>query len=645
MTSFAVIGDFGNVAEKKDNIDTEKSPANYVGEAVRQMAPDFIVSLGDDNYVEGKREWKDFNTGKNYAPFIYPYTVLDVNLDNPDALAIGSPDYLADRVERKPWNRFFSAPGNHEVGMTGGKGLMEASGRRDWSHDAYYKAAYQGAERYGSLIPIANSYVKDGDILYHDYSYGTSWMPGTYFKHKEGAMDTSYYDYILNPIDSKGKVLSDLANIYMVDRNNAAYGDSNTAFAKWRQQNPDKALDPQADFLMEEAKRRDDDVPWQIFASHYQTYSSSSTQAGMQLPFFANGIDLVMGAHVHNYERIRAADTAGIEGDYIVNGTGGYNTAYKAVAEFGADEFFSPIGTVPGYQAGSTGQWGFGWIDMNQQELRYRQFVVEFTRIENTDPVGIIDKYYGQEPITDVTISLIDTLTLAKSSFDEAPRPDNETEALITALESDQIKRIDYKETDWSTLDWNELFASELSREFDWGLVNWRQVPYSQHNEINWSQVSWGELQPTDFEAIGWSYVDPTQLDVHDRKLINPQGIVLGTDLDDRLISHQRAKIYTGFSGADMFIFDRSTDSGGGTRERDIVTDFSGLEGDRIDLSELRVGTPLKYVGAESFTAAGQVRFRDGVVRVSLDSDDRAEFALRLLSVTEAAFSGDYLLL
>lgn len=422
-TTLAVIGDFGNVSQMKNNLYDEKMPVNYVGEAIRQINPDIIISLGDDNYVEGKREWKDFNVGKNYAPYIYPYTVSMVNSGNPEALAFADPGYLAQQVVRKPWNRFFTAPGNHEVGMSGGVGFMEASGRRDWSHDYYYKASLEGAKVKGSVIPLASSYVKPGDDIYFDYSYGTPGMPATWFKKWEGAMDPSYYDYLVKPIDKNGVVLSDLANIYMVDRNNAAYGEKNTGYAKWKKKNPSKELDPQAEFLMAEAKRRDSEVSWQIYANHYETYStenmisdpsSKGIRKATHLPYFASGIDLVLGAHVHNYERSRNPDSTGMIGDYIVNGNGGYNTAYLA-GTAGLDEVFSLVGQVPGYQAGTTGGWGFGLIDMNKDELQYRQFNVQFDYVKNPKPSLIAGDYlYGQNPIDQVKVIEVDRLVLRK---------------------------------------------------------------------------------------------------------------------------------------------------------------------------------------------------------------------------------------
>ena len=358
--------------------------------------------------------------GKNYAPYIYPYTTLKVNAKNPEALAFAKDTYLAGRVERKKYNRFFTAPGNHEVGMSSGVGFMEASGRRDWSHDAYYKAALEHSKARGAVTPLAGSYVYKGDGLFYDYSYRTPWMPSTWFKAKEGAMDPAYYDYLLNPLNSKGDVLNKLSNIYMVDRNVAAYGVKNSAFAAWRKKNPKAVLDPQADFLMKEAKKRDKSVPWQIFVSHYQTKSSESNLEQMNLPFFANGIDLVIGSHVHNYERIKSVDSAGVPGDYIVNGVGGYNTAYYfSGKDWGASQLYSPVGTVPGYQAGSSGKFGFGMVHMNSKELMYVQYNVEFTQLKNSNIwdniIGLaVPAYTGAEPLDQVKITEVDRLVLRK---------------------------------------------------------------------------------------------------------------------------------------------------------------------------------------------------------------------------------------
>ena len=373
-TSFAVIGDFGDVKDQNADIYTGfGDPVNYVGEAVRQSSPDFVVALGDLNYVTGRQDWIDFNVGRNFSQFIYPYTKSESQKGNKIVDQIESSSHLPD-VDKKIWNRFFPLPGNHDVGMTGGRAMATGSGGlRDWSYDSYFKAALELSESSGAVIPIAGNYVKPGDKIYYDYSYNPS----------KGriSMRPDMYDYILKPINEDGKPLKGLANIFMVDRNNAAYGSSNSGYNNWKKQSPGTSVDPQAEFLMRKADRKDDNVAWQIFASHYETFTSdegNQTRETLNLPFFSSGYDLVIGAHVHNYERIRRADSDGIIGDYIVNGNGGYNTAYTGNET--TDGIYSPVGTVDGFQAGEAGEYGFGWIDMNKDELMYRQFRVEYDR-------------------------------------------------------------------------------------------------------------------------------------------------------------------------------------------------------------------------------------------------------------------------
>jgi hypothetical protein len=672
LSSFAVIGDFGNVSEKKNNLDFENAPANYVGEAIRRMNPDFILSLGDDNYVEGKREWKDFNVGKNYAPYIYPYTRMKANDGNQDAIEIASPSYLSERVSRKLWNRFFTAPGNHEVGMTGGKGLMEASGRRDWSHDAYYKAAFEHSRQWGSLTPLASSYVMPGDTLYYDYSYGTSWNLATLFQDKEGAMDKAYYDYLLNPIDRQGKVLSGLANIYMVDRNNTAYGDKNTAYAEWKKKNPGPVLDPQAAFMMNEAKKREKDVPWQIFASHYQTYASSGDQEGLKLPFFANGIDLVMGSHVHNYERIRAADSAGVIGDYIVNGVGGYNTAYKAGIDWGAKELFPSVGTVSGYQAGAAGKWGFGWVDMNMNELQYRQFNVDFTLVENPSLLGIQDAYWGKEPIADVKISLVDTLRLRASpaadeplGVDKSPvgagsgvtvatAPSSQTAGAtsgdpFTSTTSDTKSKAsiipassifgssrgknsydlinwasvdfsalpvkNYKQIVWSKIDFSSITSDSLAAEsLDWGQVNYKNLGRQSYAAISRSAIDLSELDKRNVLAIKQAKASEVLFDFAKVPKTGSQSYIGSDEKIDIIISGgtQRANITAvGGAGADLFIASKGKGSL-------FIADFEkGIDVATLALSERQ----LRKVNLSNNDGSAQVFYKNDLLVSFADID------------------------
>jgi hypothetical protein len=62
--AFAVIGDFGF-----DGIDEAR-----VAALVKSWKPDFILTVGDNNYVDGAASTMEANIGKYYAEFIYPYT-------------------------------------------------------------------------------------------------------------------------------------------------------------------------------------------------------------------------------------------------------------------------------------------------------------------------------------------------------------------------------------------------------------------------------------------------------------------------------------------------------------------------------------------------------------------------------------------
>jgi len=77
---FAVIGDYGagNRAEKQ------------VANLVRSWNPDFIITTGDNNYMDGEARTIDRNIGRYYGEFIYPYD------------------------GQSPPNRFFPTLGNHD---------------------------------------------------------------------------------------------------------------------------------------------------------------------------------------------------------------------------------------------------------------------------------------------------------------------------------------------------------------------------------------------------------------------------------------------------------------------------------------------------------------------------------------------------
>lgn len=83
--SFAVIGDFGLDGENEKR----------VSELVKSWNPEFILTLGDNNYPRGEEETIDDNIGKYYSDFIHPYK--------------------GKYGEGAKKNRFYPCLGNHDV--------------------------------------------------------------------------------------------------------------------------------------------------------------------------------------------------------------------------------------------------------------------------------------------------------------------------------------------------------------------------------------------------------------------------------------------------------------------------------------------------------------------------------------------------
>jgi len=99
---FAVIGDYGN----------DSADEAAVAALVKSLHPQFVVTLGDNNYPEGAAATIDANVGKHYHDFIAPYSGafgagasanrFFPRLGNHDWVAAGAAPYLA----------YFALPGN-----------------------------------------------------------------------------------------------------------------------------------------------------------------------------------------------------------------------------------------------------------------------------------------------------------------------------------------------------------------------------------------------------------------------------------------------------------------------------------------------------------------------------------------------------
>jgi tartrate-resistant acid phosphatase type 5 len=99
---FAVIGDYGN-----GGID-----AGRVAKLVKSWNPDFIATVGDNNYAGGKCCGMDKHVGKFYQEYIFPYRGIygegaTINRFFP---ALGDHDWEGDAFQS--YIEFFTLPGN-----------------------------------------------------------------------------------------------------------------------------------------------------------------------------------------------------------------------------------------------------------------------------------------------------------------------------------------------------------------------------------------------------------------------------------------------------------------------------------------------------------------------------------------------------
>ena len=99
---FAIIGDFGLVGQ----------PALDVANLVRSWNPQFIATIGDNNYEKGGADTIDINIGQYYHDYIYPYkgtygAGADINRFFP---ILGNHDWYT--AGAKPYLDYFTLPGN-----------------------------------------------------------------------------------------------------------------------------------------------------------------------------------------------------------------------------------------------------------------------------------------------------------------------------------------------------------------------------------------------------------------------------------------------------------------------------------------------------------------------------------------------------
>ena len=122
----------------------------------------------------------------------------------------------------------------------------------------------------------------------------------------------------------------------------------------------------------------------------------------------------------------------------------------------------------------------------------------------------------------------------------------------------------------------------------------------------------------------------------------------------DKLIGRGGVDSLTGGTGADKFIYDSVTDSMPGAGNRDIITDFSHAENDKIDLHAIdaditQAGDQAFHLGGNSFTGApGElIQFLDGngntIVAGDVNGDGVADFEIQVAHAPTLV-AGDFVL-
>lgn len=115
-----------------------------------------------------------------------------------------------------------------------------------------------------------------------------------------------------------------------------------------------------------------------------------------------------------------------------------------------------------------------------------------------------------------------------------------------------------------------------------------------------------------------------------------------GGDANDVLIGGNGKDFLTGGNGADRFDFNTLLESQFGTN-RDVIYDFSHLQGDRIDLSTLDANSGMagdqafSFIGNAAFNAAGQVRYDagSGIIQCNVDGNLSADFEIGMVGVSQ----------
>lgn len=114
--------------------------------------------------------------------------------------------------------------------------------------------------------------------------------------------------------------------------------------------------------------------------------------------------------------------------------------------------------------------------------------------------------------------------------------------------------------------------------------------------------------------------------------------LLVGLRGNDRILGGGGRDIQAGGKGADIFVINALSDSGVGPEQGDVITDFQGRNGDRIDLSAVDLDSAaggvqgFRFIGVEAFSGqAGELRYLAGLLQGDANGDRVADLEIQLL--------------
>jgi serralysin len=142
--------------------------------------------------------------------------------------------------------------------------------------------------------------------------------------------------------------------------------------------------------------------------------------------------------------------------------------------------------------------------------------------------------------------------------------------------------------------------------------------------------------------AIGGSGHDRLTGNQADNELTgNGRGDKLsGHDGADHLLGGPGSDRLWGGADADVFVFTGLHESRVG-KQRDVIKDFSTLQGDKIDLTALEdaTATSFHFIGASNFSATGDMHYSKNILSIDVDGDGRPDFQIKVAGLhSEADF-------